>query len=75
MQLEERGQLDLDGDVGKVLPSDFPEIRNPAFPSVPITVRQLLTHTSSIRDDMDRFLDSYDCCGRDPEVSLGRSCY
>lgn len=72
MQLEERGQLDLDTDVNEVLPSDFPAIRNPRFRSVPITIRQLLTHTSSIRDDWDRIDDSYQwSSGRDPEVSMG----
>ena len=48
MQVWERGEIDLDADVNDVLPF---HVRNPAFPSRPITARQLLTHTSSIRDN------------------------
>lgn len=47
MRLVEGGQLELDRDV-----SDYIgwSLRNPAFPDVPITLRQLLAHTSSLRD-------------------------
>lgn len=48
MQVWERGKLGLDDDVNLHLP--FP-IRNPNAPADPITVRQLLTHTSSIKDN------------------------
>ncbi len=47
MQFVERGQLDLDADVGDVL--GWP-LRNPYWPQTPITTRMLLTHTSSLRD-------------------------
>lgn len=47
MQLVEQGVVDLDGDVSAWL--GF-ELRNPSFPDTPITLRQLLAHTSSIRD-------------------------
>ncbi|WP_259016234.1 serine hydrolase domain-containing protein [Emticicia fluvialis] len=47
MQLWEKGKIDLYADVNDYL--DF-AIRNPAFPDKPITVFQLLTHTSSIID-------------------------
>ena len=47
MQLVEQGKLRLDQDINELLP--FP-VRNPAFPDLPITVEQLLTHTSSIED-------------------------
>jgi CubicO group peptidase (beta-lactamase class C family) len=47
MQAVEAGLLDLDADVGDVLP--FP-LRNPEHPDDVITLRMLLTHTSSIRD-------------------------
>ena len=40
--------LDLHGDVNSFI--DFP-VRNPAYPDVPITPHQLVTHTSSISDD------------------------
>ena len=47
MRLVEAGALDLDADVSDLLGW---RLRNPAFPDVPITARQLLTHTSSLRD-------------------------
>lgn len=47
MRLVERGRLDLDRDVSRYL--GFP-LRNPAFPKRVITLRQLLSHTSSLRD-------------------------
>lgn len=53
MQLVERGLLDLDADVGTVL--GYP-LRNPAFPEKAITARQLLSHTSSIRDGSAYFI-------------------
>ncbi len=47
MRLVEQGQLDLDADVSATL--GWP-LRNPAFPSTPITLRMLLSHTSSLTD-------------------------
>lgn len=47
MQLVEQGRVDLDDDVSDWLGFN---LRNPKFPDDPITVRQLLAHTSSIRD-------------------------
>lgn len=51
MRLAEAGDVDLDADVSGYV--GFP-IRNPAFPETPITLRQILSHTSSIRD-ADRY--------------------
>ncbi len=48
MKLVEEGKLALDEDVSRYLGYTF---RNPHFPAVPITLRQLLSHTSSLRDD------------------------
>ncbi|MFA6075839.1 MAG: serine hydrolase domain-containing protein [Negativicutes bacterium] len=48
MQLSERGQLDIDGDIGDYLGY---QVRNPKHPAISITVRRLLTHTSSLNDD------------------------
>jgi CubicO group peptidase (beta-lactamase class C family) len=48
MRLVEQKRLDLDEDVGKYL--GYP-LRNPRYAAVPITLRMLLTHTSSLRDD------------------------
>jgi CubicO group peptidase (beta-lactamase class C family) len=47
MALVEDGRLDLDADVNDHLPF---EVRIPAAPRAPITMRQLLTHTSAIQD-------------------------
>lgn len=48
MRLVEQGRLDLDEDVSAKLGWS---LRNPAFPDRPITLRQLLSHTSSVRDE------------------------
>ena len=48
MRLVEDGKLGLDADVGDYLGFS---LRNPHFPGQPITLRMLLTHTSSLRDD------------------------
>lgn len=50
LKLCEEGRLMLDADINKYLPFD---VRNPRFPDTPITVRMLLTHTSSINDRRD----------------------
>lgn len=48
MRLVESGMLSLDADVSQYLGWS---LRNPHFPDAPITLRQMLTHTSSLRDD------------------------
>jgi CubicO group peptidase (beta-lactamase class C family) len=53
MRLVETGALDLDADVSAYLGWS---LRNPAFPQLPITARQLLSHTSSIRDGSRYFI-------------------
>ena len=45
MQLKEQGLLDLDADINTYLPFS---LRNPHYPDIPITIRMLLTHTSSL---------------------------
>ncbi len=47
MRLVEQGKLDLDADVSNTLGWS---LRNPAFPDAPITLRMLLSHTSSLTD-------------------------
>src|SRR5690606_22794893 len=47
MRLVEEGRLDLDADVSGALGW---KLRNPNFPDVPITLRLLLSHTSSLTD-------------------------
>ena len=48
MKLVEQHRLELDADVGAYLGY---ALRNPHFPERPVTLRMLLTHTSSLRDD------------------------
>ena len=64
MQLWEGGRFALDDDVSRHLPF---LVRNPRFPEAPITIRQLLTHRSSITDG-PAYEESY-ACG-DPAVAL-----
>ena len=52
MRLVEQGKLDLDSDVSARLGW---KLRNPAFPDQPITLRMLLSHTSSVRDLEDQY--------------------
>jgi CubicO group peptidase (beta-lactamase class C family) len=47
MTLFEQGRFGLDDDINRFLPFN---VRNPAFPDTPITFRNLLMHTSGIRD-------------------------
>ncbi len=47
MQLVEQGKLSLDADVSDLV--GF-KVRNPKYPKVPITVKMLLSHTSSMND-------------------------
>jgi CubicO group peptidase (beta-lactamase class C family) len=51
MKLVEQRALDLDTDVSRYL--DWP-LRNPDFPGRPITLRMLMSHTSSGRDHDDQ---------------------
>jgi CubicO group peptidase (beta-lactamase class C family) len=50
MRLVDQGKIDLDRDVSDYLGW---RVRNPAFPDAPITMRQLLTHRTGIRDSVD----------------------
>jgi len=49
MQLYEQDLFDLDDDVNNYLPFN---LRNPHFPDDPITFRMLLSHSSSLRDEI-----------------------
>lgn len=64
MQLWEAGLLNLDTDINEYL--DF-SVRNPGYPEEPITLFQILTHTSSIQDG-EAYNRSYSC--DDPTISL-----
>jgi len=52
MKLVEQGKLDLGRDASTYLGWS---LRNPAFPGRPVTLRQLLSHTSSVRDHHDQY--------------------
>jgi CubicO group peptidase (beta-lactamase class C family) len=60
MQLWEKGLIDLDADINNYLPSGF-TVRNPNFPNDKITVRNLMTHTSGIRDNWNILFQLYSC--------------
>lgn len=47
LRLQEEGKLDINDDARRYL--NFP-LRNPKYPRTPITVKNLLTHTSSLND-------------------------
>lgn len=47
MQLVEKRKVKLDGDINKYLKY---YVRNPKYPNIPITVRMLLCHRSSLND-------------------------
>ena len=53
MQLVEAGKLDLDRDVSDYLGWS---LRNPHFPDRPISLRMLLSHTSSVREHDDNYV-------------------
>jgi len=53
MKLVEQEKLDLDQDVSSYL--GWP-LRNPKFPDRPVTLRMLLSHTSSVREHDDDYV-------------------
>ena len=50
MQFVEQGTISLDDDISDLIGFT---IRNPHFPDTPITLRMVLSHTASIRDQAD----------------------
>ena len=66
MQAVEDGWFGLDTDVNDVLPF---AVRNPRHPDVAITVRMLLAHTSSVRDDWPTIMPFYS--PGDSPIALG----
>ena len=68
LRLVDSGQISLDDDVNLHLPF---EVRNPHYPSAPISVRMLLSHVSSVRDG-PAYWDSYTIgVSEDPTEPLG----
>jgi CubicO group peptidase (beta-lactamase class C family) len=56
LKAQEMGKLNLDDPIDKYLPF---EVENPYYPDVPITIRHLTTHTSSIVDSEAYDAESY----------------
>ncbi len=68
MKLYDEQRIGLDDDINGHLPF---EIRNPKYPSEPITFRMLLAHTSSLRDDTPLLVSLYTFeNGGDSPISL-----
>jgi len=65
MQLVEQGKIDLEEDINKYLPFT---IRHPEYPKISITIKMLLTHTSSFAD-RQKLQDELYADG-DPRMSL-----
>ncbi len=66
MQLWEQGIFELDEDINNKMPFT---VRNPQWQDTPITYRQLMTHTSSISDNVDTAISLY-TFGEGPIMSL-----
>lgn len=70
MKLYDEGKVSLDDNINKYLPF---EVINPHIPDKLITIRMLLSHVSSIRDNWDVLEPSYTLGkgGGDSKVKLG----
>ena len=66
MQLYEAGLFNLDDDINEYLPFD---VKNPNYPDSVITFRHLLTHLSSINDDLS-ILNALVTYGYDSPIPL-----
>lgn len=64
MRAVQDDKLSLDADINTYLPF---QVRNPAFPDEPITLRQLATHTASIADRWAVYASTYHYGGDAPE--------
>ncbi len=56
LKAQELGKLHIDDPINKYLPFD---VTNPTHPNTAITLRQLATHTSSIRDYEENYLKAF----------------
>ncbi len=65
MQLKEDGMLQLNNDINEYLP--WP-INHPVQSTIPMTIQQLMTHTSSIKDNWSAMSNYYGY--PDPTISL-----
>ncbi len=67
MQLWENGLIDLQSNINNYLPSGF-SVVNPYYPSDIITVKMLMTHTSTLLDNWNILLPLISC--GDSPISL-----
>ncbi|WP_350292823.1 serine hydrolase domain-containing protein [uncultured Croceitalea sp.] len=65
---QELGKLNLDEPVNKYLPF---KVANPNFEEIPITIRQLAIHTSSITDSDNFWKSDYILIEKDHEKGIG----
>ena len=65
MQLQEDGMLQLNNDINEYLP--WP-LNHPVQSTIPMTIQQLMTHTSSIKDNWSAMSNYYGY--PDPTISL-----
>ena len=65
MQLYENNAIDLNDDVNLYLPWT---LQIPGFSTSPVTFKQLMTHTSSIKDNYTAMINYYDY--PDPSITL-----
>ena len=65
MQLKEDGMLQLNNDINEYLPW---QLQHPVHSSIPMTIQQLMTHTSSIKDNWSAMGNYYGY--PDPTMSL-----
>lgn len=68
MILYQRGKLKLDDDINKYLPF---KVYNPNHKNVAITIRHLLRHSSSIRDNRSYLNQFWSVNSGDPKIELG----
>ncbi|QNL48004.1 beta-lactamase family protein [Olivibacter sp. SDN3] len=66
MQLVEQGKLSLDDDVGELI--GF-KVRNPKYPNIKITLRMILSHTSSLNDQNGYFTLDVICPQKSLDIS------
>ena len=66
MQIVENGDIALNDNINQYLPF---AVINPSYPETEITLYMLLTHTSSIKEDLT-FSEEYSIFGNDPEMEL-----
>lgn len=74
MHLYDQGKFKLDEDINNYLTFN---IRNPRYPDLPITIRMVLTHTSSINDN-NEYISSLYGCGDQTDLSFEeylKNCY